>query len=842
MEKLKKYWPYQIIIIAFFAVAYLFTPQVFRDEVVNQSDIASWRGMANEIIEYNEAHPGEDPALWTNSMFSGMPSTTISVIYEGDYTDYLYKAIHKIAGKRPPAYLLISLIGAFMMLMAFGVNIWLAAIGAFAITFCSYNMQIMQVGHNSKMVAIAFMPWVMAALAYAYRRKPFAGAVLFAFALSFQIKANHPQITYYLAIIVLGYALAQLFNSVREKALPRFIKTSMWLLVAGLLGVAVNVNHLWPTYEYSRYTMRGGSELAQEQGKNQKGLDISYATSWSYSPQEMPNLMIPDFNGGASAGELSRSSETYKTLQAAGYSGANQIIKQMPLYWGPQPFTAGPMYIGAISIFIFILGLFLLKGAQKWWIVSVSLLAVLLSWGANLMFLTEFFFNHIPLYSKFRTVSMILVILHITVPLLAFVTLHKIMFERQSIDKSKFNKGLYGSLAITAGLSFIFILMPSLAGSFVSSSDGQLPEALRGALVQDRIALLRSDSLRTIFFVLAAAAALWFGYSGKIKRNYLLAIIALLFFADLWFVGHRYLNDSHFVKEREFRSQYALRPVDKLILEDTDPSYRVLDLSVNTFNDSHVSYHHKTIGGYSPAKLQIYQDMIDVHLFREMEEISRDISGSTTLQEAQTSMGFYPALSMLNARYFVIGAENAPLVNRNAFGNAWLVSNIFEAKSLSEEIEAIDPEWHTDSIDLRTTAIVHSDFITYTDKASTDSLSPDEHIRLTDYSPNRMLYSCNVKEERVALFSEIYYPAGWKAYIDGTEVPLYRANYLLRAVTIPAGSHKIEFVFSPESFTKGSLYSSIISVVMLLLLFFVIVAPLLPTGKRKSNKAIGKND
>ncbi|GAB1473748.1 hypothetical protein MASR2M69_11890 [Bacteroidota bacterium] len=358
MINYKKYLPYLIAVLSFAAAAYLFTPQVLQKKVVNQSDIASWRGMANEIITYNEANPDKDPALWTNSMFSGMPATSISVVYEGDYTDYVYKLIHKLAGSRPPSYLLISMIGAFLLFLAFGISVPLSAIGAMALTFCSYNLQIIQVGHNSKMVAIAFMPWVLAAVVYAYKRATLkgviTGALLFAFALSFQIKANHPQITYYLAIMVLGFGFAQLYTSIKERVFPDFLKRSLILLAAGLLGIAVNINHLWPTYEYSKFTMRGGSELAVEEGKEQKGLDIAYATSWSYSPGEMPNLMIPNFNGGSSSGELSTGSETYKALKSAGYNGAEQAIKQLPLYWGPQPFTArSNVYGGYLGVYIY---------------------------------------------------------------------------------------------------------------------------------------------------------------------------------------------------------------------------------------------------------------------------------------------------------------------------------------------------------------------------------------------------------------------------------------------------------------------------------------------------------
>src|SRR3989339_1249984 len=554
-EFLKRYRQYLIPVLLFAVTAYLFTPQVLQNKVVNQSDIAAWRGMANEIIEYNKANPDEDPALWTNSMFSGMPATTISVIYDGDYTDYFYKLINKISGTRPPAYLLISLAGAFLMFLAFGINPWLSAIGAFAVTFCSYNLQIIQVGHNSKMVAIAFMPWVVAAVVYAYNKKALLGSVLFAFALSFQIKANHPQITYYLAMIILALAIAQLYSAIKEGYFKKFISVSAMLLVAGLLGIASNVNHLWPTYEYSKFTMRGGSELAREEGKDQKGLDISYATNWSYSLEEMPNLMIPNFNGGSSGGELSRKSHTYQALKAGGYTGAEQIIKQMPLYWGPQPFTAGPMYMGAISLFLFILGLILFKGPIKWWVAVVSLIAVLLSRGSHLLFFTEFFFKYAPLYNKFRTVSMILVILQITIPLLAIIATDRVL--KEEFDKKRVKRGMIISLALTVGFSLIMLLLPSLAGSFVGASDGQIPAPLRNSFILYRNSLLRTDAFRSIIFILLAAGALWFTFTKKIKPVWFYGILGLLILADLWAIDKRYLNDSHFVPNREFANPDA---------------------------------------------------------------------------------------------------------------------------------------------------------------------------------------------------------------------------------------------------------------------------------------------
>ena len=428
----KKILPYIAILAGFIVLAYSYTPEVLSGKIVNQADISSWRGMANEIMEHNAAHP-DDKTLWTNSMFSGMPATSIEVYFEGDYTNPIYKFL--FTGARPASYLLISLIGGFLLFLAFGVSIPLSVVGAIAITFCSYNMQIIQVGHNTKMMAIAFMPWVMAAIVYAYRKNGLLGAILFGFALSFQIKANHPQITYYLAIMVFGFAIAEFCKAIKSKELAKFFKTSIFLLLFGLTGIATNANKLIPTYEYAEYTMRGGSELSSnKENSTGNGLDLEYATAWSYGIEETLNLMIPNLNGGASSGELSTDSETYSVIKGR-YQGANQIIKQLPLYWGPQPFTAGPMYMGAISIFLFVLGLVIIKGRYKWWICGVSLIALFLAWGYHFMWFSELFFKYVPLYNKFRTVSMILVILQLTIPILGILAVNEIISRKVIVDK-----------------------------------------------------------------------------------------------------------------------------------------------------------------------------------------------------------------------------------------------------------------------------------------------------------------------------------------------------------------------------------------------------------------------
>ena len=838
---MKSFLKYIVPIIAFVVIAYAYAPQVLQGKIVDQSDISSWEGMANEIVSHNKANP-DDPTLWTNSMFGGMPATSISVIYEGDFTKYIYDLL--FVGARPASYLLISLIGGYLLMLAFGVNIWLATLGAIAITFCSYNMQIIQVGHNAKMVAIAFMPWVLGAVVYAYRRNAFWGALLFAFALSFQIKANHPQITYYLAMIILGFGIWQLCKAIKEKAIAPFLRTSAIVLVAGLLGIATNTNHLLPTYEYAQHTMRGGTELLPDNSaeeapaatpgkKSRSGLDLEYATQWSYGIEETMNLMIPNFNGGASAGALDRQSETYKALKQGGYQGAENVIRQLPLYWGPQPFTAGPMYMGAITMFLFVLALFVLRSGLRWWVAGVSLVALLLGWGYHMMPVSEFFFNWAPMYNKFRTVSMILVILQVLLPMTGVLAVNEILFGEDYPGKGeRVKKGLYWSLGLTAGVCALFAIIPSLAGSFISSSDGQLPGEIAAALANDRESLLSADAWRSFFFIAAAAIVLVLGWKfKKIKPATATIILAALVLVDLWTIDKRYLNGSHFVTKKEFKGNFAKRPVDDMILEDTDPHYRVLDLSVNTFNDSYVSYHHKTIGGYSPVKLQRYQDLIERNITREIGAIAAEFGNIKTIEDAENALTYHPVLSMLNTKYIVINGNLPPVENKYRLGNAWFAKNVVPANNANEEINALA------AINPAVDAVVSREFLSQESFMAfarsqmmqgfmdgTADMSLNNFIELASYAPNRMVYNYSSDRPQIVLFSEVYYNPGWKATItpanggESKNLDIFRANWILRGAIVPKGDYTIEFTFNPPCFSQGELYSRISSGILVLLL------------------------
>ena len=871
-------------IVAFFlALSYGFVPQVLQGKIVNQSDISGYVGMSHEMNEWNKAHP-DNPTYWTDSMFGGMPTTAISTQNGGDYTQWLYDLL--LTGKRPATYLFIALLGAFLLFLALGVS-WPVAIGgAIAVAFCSYNFQIIQVGHNTKMQAIAFMPWVLAALVFTYRSavdgrsgpamthsvipgmtrpvipgmthpvipgtthpvipgltgnlsRTLLGAVLFGLALSLQIKANHQQITYYLAIMVLLYGLTELIHCFKTRAWKPFLLASALLLVLGGAGIATNVNKLLPLAKYTPNTMRGGSELSKD-GAGSKGLDLEYATSWSYGWEELPNLMIPDFNGGSSSGAVDPDkSETIKLLRRAGQKNLKETAKSLPLYWGPQPFTAGPMYMGAITLFLFVLGLGLYRGKEKWWLLAASILAVLMAVGNHFMAFTALCFKYLPLYNKFRTVSMALVVLQVALPVLGFMTLDRIV--REEYERKRFLKAFCWALGITGGFSLLAALAPGLFGSFTGGADAQMQDVLVDALIKDRIALFRADALRSFLLIGGSALLLLWAYLPKGKaahtlgRKFLAAVlICVLSAVNLFVTGKRYLNADHFTTPKDFNKPFAQRPADKMILADEDPQYRVLDLSVNVFNSSVPSYHHKSIGGYSPAKLQRYQDLIEHYLSAEINGLYKQLNQAEQLEDVAGWMASgTPLLNALNTRYVILDGSYPPLVNEGAFGPAWLVDTVVAAASPDEEMALLG------KVDLRRQAVVDGRSVpamTEEVPAMTPPVIPGltgDLITLTSYAPNELHYHYRSSAERMAVFSEIYYPDGWHATVDGEPVEIVRADWTLRAALLPAGDHEVVMTFLPDSYRVGALVSAIASIALLLLLVLLVIKLLVSQRLKK---------
>ena len=907
---MKKIGIYAGIVLLFLVLAYGFVPEVLTGKVVNQSDITGYRSMSQEAVAWNNAHP-DDQTHWTDSMFGGMPTTSFMPSSDGDWTQSLYNLLLK--GKRPANWLFISLLGAFLLMLSLGVDKVLAIGGAVAVTYCSYNFQIIQVGHNTKMQAIAFLPWVLAAVIFTYRSalrpwlcsalrqaqepdktvarqgsivnstvtavaepvettaaigwkswlpKTLLGAVLFGFALSFQIKANHQQITYYLAIMIVIYALYLFLRICLEKtghfgersdrrgAFGRFFAASALLLVIGLVGIGTNTIKLAPLYEYTQHTMRGGSELSHPEGGeiNNSGLQLDYATAWSYGWEELPNMMIPNFNGGSSAGSVNPDkSEVVKLFRQAGQGNANEIAKSLPLYWGPQPFTAGPMYMGAITIFLFVLGLFLYKGKEKWWLLAATLVAVFLALGSHMMWFTKLFFDYAPMYSKFRTVSMALIVLQFTLPMLGFITLDRIL--RQEYSRNEFLNAGWIALALTAGFCLLCALIPSIAGSFSGRADAQMQDIIVDALKADRKHILSTDALWSMVLIVVTFGLILWAYSvpknapksyesdphiGTARRMQGMVGICLLVFVNMFAVGKRYLNSDSFTTPRQFNNQFSARQVDKLILEDKTPSYRVVDLSADIFNDSFNPYWHKCVGGYSPAKLQRYQDLIDRHIVKELQSVAANTHNAKTIQEFQSGIKDIQVLSALNTKYFILGADMPPVENLEAFGPAWFVDSFVPAGTPDEEIALID------SVDLRHTAVIGADFAearagfaNSTVGGSADRLSDDsvdgsdglsasapvaDFIRMTSYAPNELRYHYSVSAARTAIFSEIYYPDGWTATVDGAPLDLFRANWIFRAANLPAGEHDIVMRYEPKIYTVSEKASRASSVALFVLL------------------------
>ena len=863
--RLKKILPYAFVVLFFLVAAYGFVPQVLEGKMVNQSDISGYVGMSHEMNEWNKAHP-DDPTSWTDSMFGGMPTTTISAPRKGDWTQAIYDLL--LTGKRPATYLFIALLGGFLLLLSLGVDTLLAAGGAVAIAFCSYNFQIIQVGHNTKMQAIAFLPWALAAFVFTYRRAfkegknwkdwlpgTVLGAVLFAFAVSFQVKANHQQITYYLALMLVIYALVLFVRLAADKArrglLGRFFAASALLVVMGLAGIATNANKLVPVYKYTAQSMRGGSELASAGNAASGGLTLDYATAWSYGWEELPNLLIPNFNGGSSSGAINpRLSATAKVFKDAGYKDYRRIVKALPLYWGPQPFTAGPMYMGAITIFLFILGLLLCRPKDKWWIVICTLLAVFLSLGSHFMGFTKFFYDHMPFYNKFRTVSMALIVLQTTLPVLGFLALDRVLKD-EADPASLRRKGII-AYAVTGGFCLLMLLVPSLAGSFTGASDASQQDILVEAFKADRVTLLRMDALRSLVLITAAfLLLLWGSHVPKVEaeegagdmepvvskpsptrlRAATLLVCALVF-VDLFAAGKRYLSSDDFVTPKDFDSQFTKTFVDESILEDPAVSYRVLDLTVDPFNSSRRSYWHKNIGGYSPAKLQRYQELISAYLTGEIESIYGAAEGAETVSDVEENLPELPVLSALNLKYVILGDEVLPAVNHNAFGNAWFVDGTVAAGSPDEALALVG------ATDLRHGAVLEP-----ADAGAAAAFgvpAPGDTISMTSYAPNELHFRYSTSGDRLAVFSEVYYPEGWHAWLadTGAEVPVLRADWILRAAVLPAGDHELVMRFDPKSVSESAAVSRASSIgIIVLLLLAAAGAVVLP--KRKEDGSQG---
>jgi hypothetical protein len=788
-----------ILLFLFISLAYFF-PQL-EGKVLQQPDITHNIGMAKELRDYRN-ETGEE-AIWTGSMFSGMPGYMISTLYKGNLLKFVQSGIR--GAFHPAAIIFLCMVGFFILLRVFGVKKWISAVGAIAFGFSSYFIIIIGAGHNTKAYAIGYIVPVVAGVLLTFKNKPLAGALLFTIALSLEIYVSHLQITYYGLILILLFGVVQLIYSLKENKLKRLIKPVLFLLLGAIIAVGTNFSRLYTNWEYSKETIRGPSELTSNNANETSGLDKDYVVQWSYGIDETMTLLIPNFKGGASTVNPGVDSETYRTMQQRGVQNPRQTIQAVGMYHGDQPGTSGPVYVGAIVVFLFVLGLFVVKGVYKWWLLTATIVSIVLSWGGNVMGLTSFLLDHLPLYNKFRAPSMILVIAEITMPLLGFIALNDIITGK--VEKKEWLKGLKWSVIITGGLSLIFAVMPGIAGDFTNAMDAaRYPDWLLDSVIADRKDMLRTDAFRSFLFITLAAGSLYIWHINKLKTKPFIVILGVLVLADLWAVDKRYLNNDDFESKRQAQNPFPMMPVDEAILQDDDLSYRVLPLQ-NPFQDARASFYHKNVGGYHAAKLGRYQELIENHLQPEMQEMIQGLQAASPMDSVFRGLD---VINMLNTRYIIYDLNQNPIRNPHTLGNAWFVNDYKLVSNADEEIEAMrnfQPE-QIAIIDERFEAYVEGkDF----EKDQTGS------ITLTEYQPNYLKYKSQANSEQLTVFSEIYYDNGWKAFIDGEEIPHFRVNYVLRAMVVPAGEHTIEFKFEPQSYYLGNKISLASSIILILL-------------------------
>lgn len=783
--ELKKLIPHVSAVVLFVLISLIYLSPVLEGKKIDQQDIRQFTGMSKEIVDHR-AEYDEEP-LWTNSMFSGMPAYQISVRYKKNLISYCSQ-LFKLYLPGPAGTVFLYLLGFYFLLVSLGIDYRLAIIGAIAYAFSSYFFIIIEAGHNTKAHAIGYVAPILASFLMVFRgKKVLLGSALTALFTSLILNANHLQITYYLVMLLFIIGVVKFIEAYKEKALPLFFKYVGILLLAGTIGSLTSLSRIATTMEYGQESIRGKSELTDNQSNKTSGLDKDYATAWSYGKAESFTLLIPNFHGGASGGALTTDSETYRLFKNSQQaSQAKKIIKQLPLYWGSQPFTSGPVYAGAIVCFLFVMGLFLIKGYLRWWILTTFLLMLALSWGKNLMPLTDFFLEYIPGYNKFRAVSTTLVIVELLIPFLGILALNKIIKEGKTNEVMKSFKY---ALGIVGGLCLLFALMPNTFFDFEGLNDAQYGEALTEALQVDRASLFSADAFRSLAFILLSAVGIWLYLNKTIKKTPLILLIGVLILGDMWVVNKRYLNDENFKAKRKVLQPFTPSVADSQILQDPDPNYRVYNTTVSPFNDASTSYFHKSIGGYHGAKLKRYQELIDFHI----------------------SKGNMNVLNMLNSKYFIVrGQNNQPIAQRNpnALGNAWFVSDIIIVENSDEEIQKLG------QINTANQVVVDQRY----DVPPTIDYDSTATIQLTNYKANHLSYTSSATTKQFAVFSEIYYDKGWNAYIDGELVPHIRANYLLRALPIPSGQHTIEFKFEPQTYyaTENiTLFSSLIVIIAL---------------------------
>ena len=826
MNKILKSWLPDVVAVVLFAVlAFVyFYPADTEGRILYQHDTSAGAGAGQEAKEYLE-RTGER-TRWTNSLFSGMPTYQIAPSYDSTKAVAVAEKAYHLWLPDNVWFLFAYLLGFYILLRAFDFKHYLAALGSIFWAFSTYFLIIIAAGHLWKVMALAYLPPLIAGIVLAYRGKYLAGLAVTAIFTALEVHANHMQMTYYYMFLILFMVVAWLVSAIREKRLGGWLKATAACFVGGMLGVLVNISNLYHTWEYSQQTMRGGTELSKGDGQTSTdgGLDRSYITQWSYGIGETWTLLIPNAKGGSHNEQL----RDNKASMDASDPQLREFCGQWYGYWGDQPFTAGPVYVGAFVLMLFILGLFVVKGPMKWALLVATIFSILLSWGKNFMGLTDFFIDYVPMYGKFRTPSSILVIAEFAIPLLAILALKKIIDEPELLTKKI--KYVYASFGLTAGFCLLFALLPTTFFSFVSDGDVQRlsryvqPEQL--SMVTDnlermRIPLFTADCWRSFIVIVVGTLLLLLYKARKLKALPLVGLLAVLCLVDLWQVNKRYLNDSMFVDADIRQTSHAIKPVNKFILEDKDPDYRVLNFITDTFNENETSFYHKSVGGYHAAKLGRYNELISAYISPEMQQAARAMQQTNGQLDSIDGGTIYPVINMLNTRYFILSDEMA-LRNPYAQGNAWFVDRLQYVADANEELSTMG------KVDLRHEAVADRKFqAVLGEPAALDSLAA---VSLDSYEPNLLKYTVSSQTGGVLVFSEIFYP-GWTATIDGQPAELGRVNYVLRALHVGAGKHQVELAFFPQT-VKTTETIAYVSLALMLLL--VLAAMALGLRKRKT--------
>ncbi len=819
MRTYKKFLPDVVVILVFAIIsfAYFLVP-VTQGKILFQHDASAGVGSAQEFTEYQN-RTGET-TRWTNSIFGGMPTYQMSPSYQS--TDGLSQVMNAYHLWLPDNvwFLFAYLLGFYILLRAFDFRQTLAALGSIMWAFSSYFLIIIAAGHLWKVMALAYLPPMIAGIVLAYRGRYLSGFIVTALFTAFEIKANHVQMTYYYLFIILFMVIAYLVKAVREKQLTGFMKSTGVVAAAAVIGIAINLSSLYHTWQYQKESMRGKSELVKKDAANQtsSGLDRDYITQWSYGIDETLTLLVPDAKGGATV-PLSKNATAMAKADPQIQSMIPQLYDAIPQYFGTQPGTSGPVYVGAFVLFLFILGLFIVRGSMKWALLAATVLSVLLAWGHNFMGFTNFFLDYIPMYAKFRTVASILVIAEFTIPLLAALALKKIVDEPEVLTKQM--KFVYISLALTAGVALLIALFPGMMEPFVSDQERQMITSIQGMdgntanmilanIAAMREAMVSADAWRSVIVILIGFALLFLYKMKKLRANYMVICMAVLCLVDMWQVDKRYLNDEMFVPKSERDMPHQATSTDLAIMKDKSLDYRVLNLASNTFNENETSYFHKSIGGYHPAKLRRYQEMIDAYIAPEMQAAMQAIAAKNgNMQEVDGAKEF-PVLNMLNTKYFILplqGGATMPLQNIYAQGNGWFVDKINYVADANAEYAGVG------KIDVRHEAVADKKFESVLGQAqSNDSTAI---VKLVKYEPNNLQYTIESKKGGVVVFAEIYYP-GWTATIDGQPAELGRVNYILRALNVKAGKHTVVLDFHPTSISTTETIAYIAIVILLL--------------------------